>query len=199
MTPSFKLPLTTDIIYLHSGFIAQAFEEIHGEPTPTRISRSREVTCGASAAFLKLDAATREENEYPVSAFQMYSKIKSPLQKLPRVDMNNRSDLPGLFWTRGYLGVGLRRERKKDLEPSEYYHFSLCGNPKGGDPYIDLVTSNSFFTAGFEFFADAKASLAIHMWVFVKALLRLVTADTVNDVIVAAPMIMQRYSKTPDR
>ena len=190
--PLVKLKLGAQLIYLDPGFMSLAYEEILGEPTPTLITRSRDLSSGISAGFAKADVASREVREYPMSAFQMFQKIRGALDELPTLDLNSHTEWPELFWTTGYLGVGAHGPASNSPDKEEFNHFSISGHEQGGN-YIDLVTADSFFLPGFDQFAIAKKFLGIDMWRKVNALVRFLAANPLHkELVVCAPMVISR-------
>jgi hypothetical protein len=180
----------SEVIYLDTGFIALAYEDIEAKSAPTKIVKSEEMSGKASAGLFGFNATTCETKEFPISSFQMYITIRDKLLNIPTVKIVDSIIYPNLFWVEGYLGIGLRSNVGGKSDGKEYYHFSISANAEGGSPSIDLVTSDTFFTPGFDKFAEQKDMLGIHFWRHVRCLLRFISGDKHNKCVVAAPMII---------
>ncbi len=162
----------TRIVYLDPSLISEAYTEITGASPITRVTRSQEVAGKASAGVFGIAGTTRESREFAVSTTQMFNKIEKTLREYPVRESLSDTAPVDPFWVRGFLGVGAHSQTNGPEVLKELYQFMISDAERVSSKLFCLATNDSYFTSGYDQFAEHKDMLSYGMWEPVEALLR---------------------------
>jgi hypothetical protein len=143
--------IETNLIYLDTAFIVEAYESITQVDVPVTVTRTTDKSAGFSAGICSVGASTQETKEFPFNSRHMLKEIRQKLDVLPNVDLRtaSRTSMPDLFWAEGQFAVGSTNTSSKGevIHRDEFFRLYPEDEPKKG---VCLLAKDIYFSAGYE-------------------------------------------------
>jgi hypothetical protein len=185
------------LIYLDTAFIAAAFEEITGSKAISKITKTDDISAGASGGFFRFGASAKETKEYPVSAQAMFAQIEKRLNRFPELDLKTvDGEYPPYFWTTGVFCVGSIRTKENEKLVKESHFYEIGDGNSDTRRLISLVTNDVYFTSGYDQMSKYIDTLTESLWKRVRALVRILYQNRVQENVVGAPMVILEIEGT---
>lgn len=181
------------IIYLDASFITESYETFTGQPVPTTIIKSQEISGGFSAGIFSAGASAQESKEFPISARAMYEKMRSALESFPTIDLavDEPQELPDCFWTSGIFAVGSSEVSRKQeaIHRDSYFRLYPPGSKKKG---VFMLTSDIYFSAGYDHVLAHLHGATRGFSIAVKSLVKLLALQKSNHWPLCTPLIIEK-------
>lgn len=143
--------IETNLIYLDTSFIVEAYESITQAVVPVTITRTTDKSASFGSGIFSVGGSTQEAKEFPFNSWHMHNEIRQKLDLLPNVDLltASRTSLPDLFWADGKFAIGSTNTSSKGevIHRDEFFRLYPKDEPKKG---VCLLTKNIYFSAGYE-------------------------------------------------
>ena len=143
--------IETNLIYLDTSFIVDAYESITQAVVPVTITRTTDKSANFGAGIFSVGGSTQEAKEFPFNSRHMHNEIRPKLDLLPSVDLRtaSRTSLPDLFWADGEFAIGSTNTSSKGevIHRDEFFRLYPKDEPRKG---VCLLTKDIYFSAGYE-------------------------------------------------
>lgn len=185
------ISLLKSFVYFDTGYIADLYEVVSGEPSKTQITKNQGKKAGAQIPIFSAEVSAQETRSFTVSTFSMLTT----LEKEPTLDVATFSDeMESKYgWINGELTVfkvsssiqdGKSGENKTLASDALY---QIRQKP-GAD--IALITTPEYFAPGLGTFVKLQQTLLKEMSVPVRAYIRVMGARSHMSQWVAVPLVM---------
>lgn len=191
--------LFSSLVYLDRDFIAGRYEIATGVSAHSQITKSQSKKAGASIPVFSAEVSAVETRTFPVSTLEMLALTMSSLQAAPT--LNPTTFRPGMQSTIGWLDATLGTVTaipSTGIPGTDSYErgeeqgcFTLRGSAR-----LLLITTPDYFVSGLDALLKMHKLLVRDLTMPVRALVRVLAAQSYTDDWIAVPYLIQERPAT---
>lgn len=185
--------IQTNLVYLDTSFIVEAYESIKKKRVPMTITKTTDKSAGLSVGFIDGRASVQETMEFPFSGRYMYEEIKSELNTLPMVELQtvDYDSLTDIFWVNGVFIAG-HTEVNRNGEVIHADSFFLLQAKNDKKKFLSLLTSDIYFSTGYERILELRRSAARGFAIQARVLIKLLAIQEKGFAPLCAALVIEK-------